>query len=126
MQGHDDAETNYLLGICYFHLGNFQECIEYLTNAAHKNDHNKKNLYFFLSIAYKRIGDTEGALRVLNLAVDKSPQSYDAILFRGKLLLKQKKYLEAIEDFKQCIKIDPSEVTPYTCMADCLRKMQKC
>jgi tetratricopeptide (TPR) repeat protein len=53
----------------------------------------KKNIYFFLSIAYKRIGDTDSALRILNIAIDKIPKYYDALLFRGKLLAKQRKYI---------------------------------
>jgi tetratricopeptide (TPR) repeat protein len=76
-----------------------------LSNLINKNDDHKKNIYFFLSIAYKRIGDTDSALRILNIAIDKIPKYYDALLFRGKLLAKQRKYLEAVDDFKACVKL---------------------
>jgi|JI6StandDraft_1071083.scaffolds.fasta_scaffold17566_2 tetratricopeptide (TPR) repeat protein len=77
-------------------MGSYQECIEQFSGLIDKHeDSNRKNVFFFLSIAYKRCGETEAALRTLNLAIEKMPKHYDALLFRGKLLMKQRKYVEA-------------------------------
>ena len=77
-------------------MGSHQEGLEQFSGLIDKHeDSNRKNVFFFLSIAYKRCGETEAALRTLNLAIEKMPKHYDALLFRGKLLMKQRKYVEA-------------------------------
>lgn len=52
----DNIEANYLLGVSYFHLEKYDECIKNLTNVLLKEDHYRKNVYLFLGIAYKKEG----------------------------------------------------------------------
>lgn len=45
------------MGLCHFHMGSYQECIEQFGSLVNKpEDNNRKNVFFFLSIAYKRCG----------------------------------------------------------------------
>lgn len=55
-----------------------------------------KAVYIILAVCYKKLGDIDGSLRVLQAALDKYPSHTDALFLRGKLLIKQKKYAEAL------------------------------
>ena len=51
------------------------------------------------------------------------PKYYDAIILRSKILSKQKRYHDAIEDLNRCIKLDPQNLQAYISKADCLRSI---
>lgn len=49
----------------------------------------------------------------------------DVLVLRAKILMKQKRFYDAIEDLNKCIKIDPVLIQPYIAKADCLRNLSQ-
>ena len=45
-------------------------------------------MYLLLAISLKKVGDIAGALKILELAVQRFKNYYDAYIYRGKLYLK--------------------------------------
>ena len=117
----NSVEVMYLLGICSFHLENYHEAIRLLNSVLLKDDAYRKNVFFFLAIAYKRINDIESAVQILTITIGKSPKNYEALLFRGKLFSREKKYLDAIADFNRCMVLHPTKVAPVVSKGDALR-----
>jgi tetratricopeptide (TPR) repeat protein len=44
-------------------------------------------------------------------------------VLRAKILAKQKRFYDAIEDLNKCIKIEPTNMQAYVSKADCLRSL---
>lgn len=63
----------------------------------------KKNMYLFISIAYKKLNDTENAMYILTEAINHFPNFYEAFIYRGKLYLKKRELKKSISDFAQAI-----------------------
>lgn len=59
----------------------------------------------FLGIAYKKLNMIEEALLVLGKALTIYPKYMDVLLLRAKILAKQKRFYDAIEDLNKCIKL---------------------
>jgi tetratricopeptide (TPR) repeat protein len=101
----ENIEIVYLLGVCKYHLGLYNEAIKAFTSVLLKDDHYRKNVYLFLAIAYKKINEVDDSLLTLTKAIAYYPKYYDAIILRAKILSKQKRYYDSIEDLNKCIKI---------------------
>ena len=57
---------------------------------------------------YSALGETEKAETMLNNAIAANPQNKMAYAIKGENAMNQKKWDEAIENFKKCVDIDPS------------------
>ncbi len=68
-----------------------------------------KNVYVLLSISYKKINDIHSAVKTLHKAISRHPKYYDAYIFKGKLLLKEKQWEKALADFAIASKLKPSK-----------------
>ncbi len=78
-------------------------------------------MYLLLSIAHKKLGEFTQSVRILSRALQNFPRYYDAHIYRGKLLLKLKKYERAGEDFDAAIELAPEKALAYVGKGDCLR-----
>jgi tetratricopeptide (TPR) repeat protein len=85
----------------------------------------RKNVYLFLGIAYKKLFMIEEALLVLGKALTLYPKYLDVLLLRAKILSKQKRFYDSVEDLNKCIKIDPENIQAYVSKADCLRNLTR-
>lgn len=67
----------------------------------------------------------EEALLVLSKALSIYPKYLDVLLLRAKILIKQKRFYDSIEDLNKCIKYDPDNIQAYISKADCLRNLSQ-
>lgn len=65
----------------------------------------------------------EESLLVLSKALDLFPKYVDVLLLRAKILSKQKRFYDAVEDLNKCIRYDPGNLQAYVAKADCLRSL---
>ena len=117
------AECHYLTGVCHFHLGEFDKVVQELTQVIGYDQEYRKNVYLFLGIAYKKLSMIEEALLVLGKALTLYPKYLDVLLLRAKILSKQKRFYDSVEDLNKCIKLDPDNIQAYISKADCLRNL---
>jgi tetratricopeptide (TPR) repeat protein len=101
------TECHYLTGVCYFHLGVYEKVVQELTQVIGLDEEYRKNVYLFLGIAYKKLSMIEEALLVLGKALNLYPKYLDVLLLRAKILSKQKRFYDSVEDLHKCIKLDP-------------------
>lgn len=112
-----------MLGVCFFHLEDYEEVIKYLSDIIIKDEDYRKNVYLFLAISYKKLQMIDEALLTLSKTLSLYPKYTDALILRAKILAKQKRYYDAIEDLTKCIKYDPKNIQSYISKADCLRNL---
>lgn len=63
------------------------------------------------------------ALLTLSKALSLYPKYTDVLILRAKILSKQKRYYDAIQDLTKSIKYDPKNIQSYISKADCLRNL---
>ena len=114
-------DAQYFLGVCHLSLQHYQEAVRELSSILEKSQSYKRNIYLLLSIAYKKSGDLNQSVRVLSKAISNFPKYYDAYIYRGKLLVKQRKYDKALQDFNSAISLCPHKALGFVGKADCLR-----
>jgi tetratricopeptide (TPR) repeat protein len=59
--------------------------------------------------------------------IELHPQSHEALHARGEALLKQRRYLDAINDFTAALKVDPEKLAAMAargCAKVCLKQYQ--
>ena len=61
----------------------------------------------------------------LNECITKFTKYYEAYIYRGKLYLKEKKYLEALTDFEKAISLNTNKQIGYVGKGDCLRLIER-
>lgn len=76
-----------------------------------------------MAISYKKEGFIDEAILTLTKALSFYPKYYDALILRGKILAKQKRYYDAIEDLNKCMKLDPKNLQACISKADCYRSL---
>lgn len=81
----------------------------------------KKSVYLFLSISYKKKGDFQKGLKVLDKAIKYFPNFYEAYIYRAKMFLKLKQTKKAKNEFYKATKLDPKKLTAYAGLGDCNR-----
>ncbi len=75
---------------------------------------------------YSDAGDLEAALRDQSMAVYLEPFNSGYLLNRGNVLLKQSKFLAAIEDFDRAIEMAPTFAKAHNSRAYCYEEVRRC
>ena len=104
-------------------MGVYEKVVQELTQVIGLDQEYRKNVYLFLGIAYKKLFLIEEALLVLGKALNLYPKYLDVLLLRAKILSKQKRFYDSVEDLNKCIKLDPGNIQAYVSKADCLRNL---
>jgi tetratricopeptide (TPR) repeat protein len=101
----DPSAPSYaFMGLCYRHLGRFEDARKYLNEGLKKNPQNAACLYNLGFIDSKQ-GNYAGAEKVLEQSLRASPNYSDALYELGKVKMAEKKYDEAIPLFRKCSKL---------------------
>lgn len=53
------------------------------------------------------------------------PKYFDALILRAKILSKQHRYYDSLEDLNKCLKIEPGNSQSLISKADCLRALNQ-
>jgi len=80
------------------------------TRIAHASDH-------------KSFGDLEGALSIVNDALQLDKNNFDCLKIRGEILSTSDRASEAIQDYESALKIDPNDYTILTQIGITLREL---
>lgn len=95
------GEKNYLLGTCYYKIGNYIESIQYLEEAI-KDENTLREEYFNqLALTYLETGKEDLAIQEYNKGILRFNDSYTLFYNRGVLLFNKGENKKALEDFKK-------------------------
>jgi tetratricopeptide (TPR) repeat protein len=81
-------------------------------------------LHYGLALSQSKMGELEKAFANIETAISKRPNGYKYINLKGYLLLKEKKYEEAITFFRRSLKLRPNYEKGNENMGICLSLMQ--
>lgn len=108
-QGDISIDTYNFLGLSYFQLGDYAKALDAFERGMKAPVADRKLLcYNEGNVAYAS-GDYERAESCFSLAVAVAPQMYQAVLNRANSRLMQKKYADALSDYKQYISAVPDD-----------------
>lgn len=93
-----EAKRNCLLGLYYVEKGEIDSGIP-LLNEAVKLDPDYSRAYYGLGHAYMAKGDPNSAMENFSLAIEHDPRNFDALKFRGDILLKTGDWDGALADY---------------------------
>lgn len=91
------------LGLSYFQLGNYEKAIDAFERGMKNSISNKKLLSFNEGNVYYARKDYEKAEDCYSLALSASSAMYSAVLNRANARLMQKKYADALPDYKNYV-----------------------
>ena len=92
-------EGHYLLGMSLINNNEFNLGIDELSRTLEMDPGYKKSLYLVIALAYKRLLKYDEAIEILNRGLEKYPDYYDCLVYRGKLHLKKDNFYHALKDF---------------------------
>jgi tetratricopeptide (TPR) repeat protein len=100
----------YALAEAAFDDGNYPKAL-LLLNDCIREDPGFLDAYFMRAQTREQLRDLEGALTDYSIVLDKVPNHPEALLNRGQLRYRLKKYIQAEEDFRTILKIPPGGIT---------------
>ena len=93
--------ANYYAGICYLHLGQFEEAIDYLNNFSSDDQLIAPIAFGATGDAYSELGNNKDAAKFYKKAGEISENQFTSPIY----LMKAGKSFEAMEDYKNAYKI---------------------
>jgi tetratricopeptide (TPR) repeat protein len=112
------------MGLCYRHLGRFDEAKRYL-NQGLKIDSRNLPILFSLGFIAKKQGEYALAEQYLNRTLRIDPSYAEALFELGSLKMEQKKYAEAVPFFLRCTEISPNPAQAYYKLATAERNLHQ-
>jgi tetratricopeptide (TPR) repeat protein len=91
----------------YYQDGNYSKAIELWNQALDLNPRNQKVRYYLAS-AHIKLGDLKAASAHADRLVAKRPDHPEFLNTKGFILMKQKRYEEALPFFKKCLQLYPA------------------
>ncbi len=118
------ARSYAFMGLCYRHLGKFDEAKEYLHQGL-KKDSNNLPILFNLGFIAKKQGQFVQAEQYLNRALRIEPGYADALFEMGSLKIELKRYAEAIPPLRRCAEVSPRPAQAYYKLATAERNLHQ-
>ena len=100
--------TNYLIGLCYKGIEDFEVAIEYLT-IARDLDKEQADVYNELGIIYFNMGDIVTAIKIFGEGIDNCPDDYKLHFNRGLGYVQLGQYEIALKDVDKASKLNPDD-----------------
>jgi tetratricopeptide (TPR) repeat protein len=121
----DPSSRSYaFLGVCYRHLGRFDQAEKYLQQGLKLNPRDVPCLYNLGYIA-SRQGQYDLGERRLKQALEIDPNYVEALLELGNLKMHQGKFEEAVPLLRRCAKLDPHPAPVYYRLAAAERQLHQ-
>lgn len=100
-----NAKALYWRGCVYMNYSKFREAVADFKKAV---PHDKgADVCAMAGFALERTGDLDGALAMLQKALQRDPAHVKALGLRGEILVRRRRYDEALEDLTKAIEADP-------------------
>lgn len=116
------AEVLRLLGTAEYQLGNFGECVKYLSKSVSINP-NQPETHFNLAVALSGLKRHEEAVSYYNKAVVQKTNCAEAYFNRGVALIEIDRTEDAVEDFNRAVAIKPNYAKAYFNLGFAQRKL---
>ena len=108
-----------------FEKKNFDGAMDYYKKALHVNP-NMWEAYYDIALCKANLGNDTGAINDYTSAAFINPkENVNIYINRGNLLLKTKKYAEALTDYKTALDMNPSNHAIIISICECYRNMEK-
>src|SRR5207302_2415122 len=121
----DPSPRSYVfMGLCYRHLGQYEEAKRYLKQSLSVDPNNLPALFNFGFIARKE-GDYPLAAQFLQRALRLDKDYPEALFEFGSLKMDQKKYGEAVSSFRHFVEVSPNPADGYYKLALCERTLHQ-
>jgi len=121
----DPSPSSYaFMGLCYRHLGKFDEAKQFLQMGLKADPNNIPSLFNLGYIAKRQENLVEGE-RYLRKALRLDPDYSDALFELGSLMLEEKKYSEAIPLLRHCAEISATPAQAYYKLASAERNFHQ-
>jgi tetratricopeptide (TPR) repeat protein len=104
--GERSAELSYYLGSCYLNLGKHQSSIVFLNECLLQNERFSQNVYLYIAINFKLLGNLKQAIRILEKGTAIFPAFEEGFFYKAKLYMKVGECSEAMEAFARCLQIN--------------------
>src|SRR5262245_11166598 len=115
----NDADAHYQLGLIYLKLGglpNLQAAFVELTRSL-ELDKTNQDAQLKLGELYLLSNEPTKAREQADIVLVSTPQSQEGLVLKGRSLLNEKRYQEAIAELKKAIELDPKNMSPYIDLA---------
>ena len=121
----DSSSQSYaFMGLCYRHLGKFEEAKQYFQRALKADPENIPSLFNLGYIARRQGNRAEGE-QYLSRALRLDPSYSDALFEMGSLKLEEKKYAEAIPMLRRCAEVSATPGQVYYKLAAAERNLHQ-
>ncbi len=111
------ARALYWAGEKHYIMKQYETAVEYFRKAAKREEKPSKRLYFTLALAELDSGEIDAAEAHLRKTLELDRRHKQAGQMLAELLMRRKKYDEALERLQQFIRIYPKEPVPYLLLA---------
>jgi tetratricopeptide (TPR) repeat protein len=118
------ARSYAFMGLCYRHLGRYEEAKQYL-NQGLKADPDDPLILFNLGLIARKQADYAQAEQYLSRALKVDPNYSDVLFEMGGLKMEQKKYEEAIPFLRRCTEVSPKPAQAYYKLAMAERQLHQ-
>jgi tetratricopeptide (TPR) repeat protein len=121
----DPSPRSYVfMGLCYRHLGRYEEAKRYLKQSL-SVDANSLPALFNLGFIARKEGDYLLAVQFLQRALRLDKDYPEALFEFGSLKMDQKKYGEAVPSFRHFVEVSPNPADGYYKLALCERTLHQ-
>lgn len=117
-------EARFRLCDALMQLGSMEEAQPHLEYLRGRLPNNLKVLVYLARIEDHR-GNSEEAERILQAVLDRQPRFAPALVERGNLVLRARRYAEAEKWLRQAVQLEPSDHQAHHQLAFCLEQMGK-
>ncbi|KAM3132648.1 hypothetical protein pb186bvf_015193 [Paramecium bursaria] len=117
--------SRYMLGAIAFSQGLYDKALKEFKIVKDNSPKHNKNMYIIMALALKKQQQIEKSILILSDCLLVFPDFYDALIFKGKMELKLKRYQDSENSFKLAIKLNPQKSQAYQFIADCYRSLNQ-
>lgn len=118
------AQSYAFMGLCYRHLGRFDEAKKYFDEGLKNDPHNVACLYNLGFIENKR-RNYAGAEKLLERALERDPDYPDALFELASVKMAEKKYADALPLLRRCAKWTDKPAAVYYKLATAERNLHE-
>lgn len=106
--GDKSAQLSYYMGSCFLNMGKHQSSIMYLNECISANEKYNPNVYLYIAVNFKLMGNYRQAVRVLEKGINIFPNFEQGQFYKGKLEMKLGEVEQAVDSFNRCLQINSS------------------
>ncbi|MBN1894666.1 tetratricopeptide repeat protein [bacterium] len=123
----NDLETKRVIGILYYQSGKYQKCVDAMAELMTKADKSSqvyKDAMYHSALSYDLMNQPDKAIDMYNQAISEIPDK-DLYFNLGRLYFQQKRFEDAIVNFKKVVEMDPADFDATMSVGNAYLNMEK-